>query len=167
MTGFLVVTGGPGSGLRVELDGELVVGREAEGLTIDDPELSRRHAVLRTIDGVVEIEDLGSRNGTLVNGLRIEAPTRVGNDDAITVGRTTLTVELPRAAATIASPLPAPTAAPAGPIAPSEPFGTYLAPAGSSRTRLGVASRQLLPILLSWAAVAGTAVALTLYLALR
>jgi hypothetical protein len=166
MTGFLLVTGGPGSGLRVELDGELVVGREAEGLTIDDPELSRRHAVLRTTDGVVVIEDLGSRNGTLVNGVRIEAPTPVGNDDAIMVGQTTLVLELPRAAATIASPLPA-AAAPAVPLAPSEPFGTYLAPAGSSRTRLGIASRQLLPIVLSWAAVASTAVALTLYFGLR
>jgi predicted component of type VI protein secretion system len=161
VTVFLVVTGGPGTGMRVQLDGELVVGREAEGLTIDDPELSRRHAVLRTTDGIVEIEDLGSRNGTLVNGRRIDTPTRVGNGDAITVGRTALAVDLPRSAATAASEVPA------GPIVPSEPFGTYLAPAAPTRTHLGVASRQLLPILLSWTAVAGTAVALTLYFALR
>jgi hypothetical protein len=51
---------------------EIVVGRAAEcDVTLDDPCVSRRHCVLRPVGearGVVEIEDLGSSNGTKVNG---------------------------------------------------------------------------------------------------
>ena len=61
----LVVTEGPLAGQRVELDGELVIGREDAGLTIEDEELSRKHAVVRLVDGVVEIEDLGRATARL------------------------------------------------------------------------------------------------------
>ena len=59
---------------------------------------------------------------------------------------------------------PQAAAAPAASGVPSEPFGTYAAPEGMGRRR-GIASRQLLPMLASWAAVAGTAVALAIYFA--
>ncbi|MFC5664534.1 FHA domain-containing protein [Kitasatospora misakiensis] len=41
-------------------------------------QLSRHHARLRWIDGALYVEDLGSTNGTFVDGRRIEAPTRIG-----------------------------------------------------------------------------------------
>jgi predicted component of type VI protein secretion system len=166
----LVVTEGPLAGRRIDLDGELVIGREDAELTIDDEELSRRHAVLRTAAEGVEIEDLGSRNGTFVNGQRIAAVTRLNGGDSLKLGRSVFAIELSRAAATVASPVqapatvaaPAPAAAPGG--VPSEPFGALAAPA-VRRPRRGIASRQLLPMLLSWAAVVATAAALVVYFA--
>jgi pSer/pThr/pTyr-binding forkhead associated (FHA) protein len=163
----LVITEGPLAGRRVDLDGELVVGREDAGLTIDDEELSRRHAILRALPEGVEIEDLGSRNGTFVNGRRIDAATRLGGGDSLKLGRSVIAIELSRAAATVASPVqvPAPVGSPTPPAGvPSEPFGA-LAAQSVRRPRRGVASRQLLPMLLSWAAVVATAAALVIYFA--
>jgi hypothetical protein len=53
---------------------ELTIGREGADLTLaDDDEVSRDHAALRALpDGGVEVRDLGSRNGTFVDGTRIE-----------------------------------------------------------------------------------------------
>jgi predicted component of type VI protein secretion system len=172
MTATILVKEGPVAGQRVELDRELAIGRDTDGLVIDDPELSRRHAVIRLVDGEIEVEDLQSLNGTFVNGRRIEAATRVGGGDTIKIGRTVLEVEAARAAATIASAVPPSPAAPSplrgrganvGDV-PAEPFGTFAAPA-ARRGRGRIASRQLLPMLISWAVVAGTAVALAVYFA--
>lgn len=51
--------------------------------------ISRRHATLRVTDGVVEILDLGSSNGTFVNGQRLNAyePYTLSNGDEIGLGR--------------------------------------------------------------------------------
>ena len=91
----LVVTQGPAAGREVEVAAEIVIGREAATLTIDDSELSRRHAVVRPVDGGAEIEDLGSTNGTFVNGRKIDAPTRIGGGDTVTLGRTELKLVAP------------------------------------------------------------------------
>lgn len=171
MTPALVVKEGPLAGRRIEVDSELVVGREDAGLTIEDEEISRRHATIRLRDGSLEIEDLGSTNGTHVNGSRISEPTRLSGGDSVKLGKTVLEVEAARAAATVASPVqaapPAHAPAPApggGRSAPLEPFGAYAAPAAGKRSR-GIASRQLGPQLVSFAVVAATAVALVLYFA--
>jgi predicted component of type VI protein secretion system len=179
MTPTLVFQEGPLAGRRIELQSELIVGREDASLTIEDPEISRRHAAIRPVDGGFEIEDLGSRNGTHVNGSRIERPTRLGGGDSIKLGQSVIAFEAARAAATVASPVQAtppaaaaPSAPPAPPApassppraAPSEPFGTYATPS-SSRKRRGIASRQLGPQLLTFAAVIATAVAVALYFA--
>lgn len=174
MNPTLVFAEGPLSGRREELQRELVIGREDAGLTIDDPELSRQHAAVRPVDGGLEIEDLGSRNGTYVNGSRIERATRLAGGDTIKLGQSVVRVEAARAAATVTSPVPLspPAATPAhaaaapGPsgAAPREPFGTYATPA-ARRRRGSVASRQLGPQLACFAAVAATAVALIIYFA--
>jgi predicted component of type VI protein secretion system len=173
MTPALVFTEGPLSGRRVEVEGELVLGREDAGLTIEDEEISRRHAIVRPGDGGLEIEDLGSTNGTYVNGSRIEGPTRLGGGDTVKLGRSMLEVEAPRAAATVAAAVPTPPAAPTPPAptpapagarsAPAAAFGAYAVPA--VKRRRGIASRQLGPQLLSFAIVAATAAALVLYFA--
>ncbi len=161
MTAVLVVMQGPLAGRRIDLEGELVIGREGATLTIDDSELSRRHAAVRVISGGYEVEDLSSLNGTYVNGRRIDGKTRLVGGDAIKLGQTVLELEAARAPATVASATPlAPAAAPA----PSEPFGTYAVPITKGRRR-GIASRQLGPMLASWAVVAGTAAALAIYFA--
>jgi len=170
MTAVLIFTQGPRSGQRLELENELVIGREGAAVTIEDSELSRRHAAVRPVDGGVEIEDLGSLNGTFVNGQRIEAPTRLAGGDSVKIGQSILELEAAGAPATVMSaaqapaPPAQPAAAPASSGVPTEPFSTYAVPEGMGRRR-GIASRQLLPMLLSWGAVVGTAVALAIYFA--
>lgn len=175
MTPALVFKEGPLAGRRVEVETELVVGREDAGLTIEDEQISRRHAVIRPGDGGVEIEDLGSTNGTYVNGVRIEAATRLAGGDTVKLGQSVIHFESVRGAATVVSAAPAaavpPAAAPPAVTASASPrsapavaFGAYVAPTAGKRRR-GIASRQLGPQLVSFAVVAATAVALVLYFA--
>jgi pSer/pThr/pTyr-binding forkhead associated (FHA) protein len=94
----LLVEEGNASGKRIPVEEELIVGRAEQGVgRLDgDPELSRRHASFSLFDpGRVLVEDLGSTNGTFVNGHRIHAPTIVTPGDEIRVGSTTLDVEPP------------------------------------------------------------------------
>ena len=58
-----------------------------------DPQVSRRHARALLLDGSPVIADLGSQNGTSVNGIQIHEPAQVDVDAVITLGRTQLTVE--------------------------------------------------------------------------
>jgi DNA-binding NtrC family response regulator/pSer/pThr/pTyr-binding forkhead associated (FHA) protein len=89
---FLVVYLGQGDDQRtrvVELpDGvEVTVGR-TRGATIwvDDEKVSRLHSRIQRRKAEIVVEDLGSRNGTRVNGTRIEAPSRVVSGDEIGIG---------------------------------------------------------------------------------
>jgi beta-barrel assembly-enhancing protease len=67
---------------------ELFIGREpANNIVYSDNTVSRRHAVLRCLDGdQFELEDLGSTNGTIVNGKLIESPVLVSFRDEIQFG---------------------------------------------------------------------------------
>jgi len=101
----VVVKTGPEAGRRVELGNEVVIGRQDADLVLEDPEVSRRHAVLRRSGESVVIEDLDSTNGTFVEGERIRKPITVGPGDQVRVGRTTLEIEPDwRAAETVVSP---------------------------------------------------------------
>jgi hypothetical protein len=98
-TARLEVVAGRAIGMSVMLDDELLIGRHAEGAgrLADDDEISRSHARI-SLDrsGFCAIEDLGSTNGTFVNGLRITGPQTLSVGDTIEVGGTTLVVrELP------------------------------------------------------------------------
>ncbi|MGB2952781.1 MAG: FHA domain-containing protein, partial [Gaiellaceae bacterium] len=64
--------------------------------TLDDAEVSRRHALARPVDGSVELADAGSANGTFVNGQRIDRPRRLVDGDLIRLGRTSLQFEVSR-----------------------------------------------------------------------
>lgn len=89
----LLVTGGAAEGLRLAVRDELVIGRRVsgEGKLGDDPELSRRHArIARNAHGELTIEDLGSANGTFVNGERVRGPRLLKLGDKIRMGSTTL-----------------------------------------------------------------------------
>lgn len=69
--------------------GTTVVGRGHEcSLFFDDPMLSREHAEIRVGDDRVTIRDLGSRNGTYVNGARIDDEIELHHGDRIRVGLT-------------------------------------------------------------------------------
>jgi pSer/pThr/pTyr-binding forkhead associated (FHA) protein len=76
-------------GSRVELTSSpIVIGRssDADLSFADDTYLSSRHARVWSIDGVAMIEDLGSTNGTQVNGRRIESATAVVPGDRVQMG---------------------------------------------------------------------------------
>jgi hypothetical protein len=71
----------------------IVIGRSSEcDLTIDDANVSRRHAEVRRIGDGYSLVDLGSTNGTEVNGQRIQE-TALMNGDVIAVGTTRITFE--------------------------------------------------------------------------
>jgi len=66
----LLVLSGPLKDSTIPLsEEEITIGREASnGLAITDPSVSRKHCLVRMQDGKFQVRDLGSRNGTLVNG---------------------------------------------------------------------------------------------------
>lgn len=66
------------------------IGRmEGNNICLEDPEISRRHARVVLQDGRCVLYDLGSRNGTCVNGLRVQGRV-LKHGDVIRVGQTTL-----------------------------------------------------------------------------
>jgi DNA-binding winged helix-turn-helix (wHTH) protein len=68
--------------------GETVIGRAADAdVVIESPKVSRRHARVVVDGGRAVIEDLGSTNGTSVNGSRIEGPRELLHGDEILIGR--------------------------------------------------------------------------------
>jgi pSer/pThr/pTyr-binding forkhead associated (FHA) protein len=81
--------------MSILVDDELLIGRHADGAgrLAEDEEISRSHARL-SLDrsGFCAIEDLGSTNGTYVNGLRIKGPQTLSEGDTVEVGGTTLVV---------------------------------------------------------------------------
>ena len=98
----LVVTAGSSAGRRLTLGDELILGREGsgDGELSDDRELSRRHArVARDADGRLTIEDLGSANGTFVNGDRVHGRQLLELGDTVRIGSTTLELVEARAGA--------------------------------------------------------------------
>jgi hypothetical protein len=91
----LSVTVGEAAGESVVLNGELVIGRSTPELAslARDTEISRVHArVWRDADGMLMVEDLGSRNGTFLNGARIADPQPIEPGDELRTGRTTMEV---------------------------------------------------------------------------
>ncbi|MEM7584980.1 MAG: FHA domain-containing protein, partial [Acidobacteriota bacterium] len=68
-------------------EGESTVGRSrACHIAIDDPSVSRRHVVLKADSGRILLQDLGSSNGTFVNGAKIEHSAELHHGDALGLG---------------------------------------------------------------------------------
>jgi DNA-binding winged helix-turn-helix (wHTH) protein len=73
------------------LDGVNVIGRAVDAaIPIDAPGVSRHHASIVVADGEATMEDLGSKNGTHVNGSRMAAPRRLSDGDEIRLGTVVL-----------------------------------------------------------------------------
>ncbi len=82
-----VVQGRPSGKTLVFPDGVYYIGRGAECHIRPNSEwVSRQHCVLRVAGHVVTIRDLGSRNGTLVNGILLEREQKLEDGDEIQVG---------------------------------------------------------------------------------
>jgi hypothetical protein len=90
----LKVISGPAAGTSLGVDKEIVIGREGADLTISDPQISRRHTLVRPVDEGIEVEDLGSLNGTFVNGERVSAPVTLTAPGKIKIGDSEIDVEL-------------------------------------------------------------------------
>jgi hypothetical protein len=111
---LLVVERGPLPTTQIPLQSEqLTIGRSAgNDLILADPEVSRRHIrVVRRADGFA-VEDIGSTNGTFVNGQRISHLTLLQDGDAIDLGDTVRLrfVSLAEPTPVIAAPEPEDTA---------------------------------------------------------
>lgn len=92
----LVVQTGKNQGMEISLppDRELVIGRdEASFLRMGASDVSRQHCVLKVTERGVLVKDLGSQNGTLVNGLNIVKATLMRPGDRLRVGHTEFLVE--------------------------------------------------------------------------
>ena len=102
----LQLTSGPAEGQELELEQELIIGRENADLVLADEEMSRRHVALRPVDQGVEVEDLGSLNGTFVDGQRISEPVTIAIRGSIKVGTSVIKVDvsLPQATKAVATP---------------------------------------------------------------
>lgn len=73
--------------------GDFFIGRSSAcHLAVDDTLVSRRHAVFHVTDDGVTVEDLGSRNGVMVNGHPVEGSEQVEHLDRITIGSQDLIV---------------------------------------------------------------------------
>jgi S1-C subfamily serine protease len=121
----LTITSGAGAGKTVQVEGtEFTIGREAGvDLVLADGKASRRHAALRVLpDGRATLYDLGSSNGTFVNGQRIQSVLLQGGEQ-IQIGDTVLLAdrdEQPTARGQQAVPAVA-AVAPQQPAAPPQP----------------------------------------------
>lgn len=83
-----VMRSGPTPGVTFPLDGDqLTIGRDSSnGVAINDAEVSRKHSRLSFQGGKYVIEDLGSTNGTFVNGQRLAGPVVLKAGDVVSLG---------------------------------------------------------------------------------
>ena len=75
-----------------------VIGRNTEAdMQVPDSQVSRRHCELYEYEGKLAVRDVGSVNGTMVNGHKIEQDTYLSTGDTLGVGRVTFRVEVAEA----------------------------------------------------------------------
>src|SRR3954469_18983550 len=111
----LVVVQGKPEGKVIPLAGPVFkIGRgDTCHLRPQSEQVSREHAEFQVVNGIVTVRDLGSRNGTLVNGKALAKPTTLKDRDLVQVGPLTFAVSIQDA--------PVPKAARARPAKPASP----------------------------------------------
>ena len=93
-------TGEPPVGAAFRLDAVTRIGRDVNNtVVVDDPYASAEHAVLSFRGRAWYLEDLGSTNGTFVDGAPVDQVVPIGFGDEITVGETRFRLDRGRAAA--------------------------------------------------------------------
>ena len=150
-----VMRSGPTPGVTFPLEGDqLIIGRDASNsITINDAEISRKHSRLSFQGGKYVLEDLGSTNGTFVNGQRLAGPVVLKPGDVVSLGEqivlmydainidTGATIATSRKSARVepppaysAQPQPAPVQQPAAPV--YTPAPAYSGPPAVKKTNM-------------------------------
>src|SRR5829696_7314242 len=89
---LIAIVGGPEDGRIAECDEQpIVLGRHGT-LQLADRKVSKRHATLRCDGDEWYIDDLGSTNGTYVNGDRVQRSRRVSEGDKVELGSTVMVI---------------------------------------------------------------------------
>src|SRR3982751_3619345 len=123
----LVVRRGPQPNQVYDLNKDIItIGRDiTNDITINDPEVSRHHLRFTRGAGGFTLEDLGSTNGTFVNGQRLTGAKPLNNGDMLGLGETvTLGYEMARGASpagqggAVVSTVPSPAQQPYSPYSP-------------------------------------------------
>ena len=99
--GRLVVVASPAGepevGTSLALDAIATIGRDVNNaIVVDDQFASAQHAVLTFRGRTWYVEDLGSTNGTFVNGVRVEGVSPLGYGDELQLGQVRMRLERPR-----------------------------------------------------------------------
>lgn len=120
----MIVRTGPNPGMVFDLTKEVImIGRDVTNdVVVGDAEVSRQHSRMTRTPGGYVLEDLGSTNGTFVNGERLMAPRVLNPGDLVGLGETvTMTFDAvaPEAAATVARPAAAPAPEPVQAVQPA------------------------------------------------
>jgi class 3 adenylate cyclase len=84
--------------LYLSVRGPIVIGRECDGLLLADPQVSRRHLTLDVADGRVIVTDLGSTNGSTLDGRRLAMPVALAPGSVVRCGETTIMLDAPNEA---------------------------------------------------------------------
>jgi len=86
--GMVVITSGPAAGSRYAISGQVtMLGRHPDSTVfLDDVTVSRRHAEIRADAGRYVISDVGSLNGTYVNGSRVDS-VELAEGDQVQIGK--------------------------------------------------------------------------------
>src|SRR4030095_2604521 len=122
----LIMRAGPTPGAAFTLEGDqLTIGRDSVNeIVINDAEISRRHARLTYQGGKYILEDLGSTNGTFVNGQRLAGPRVLKSGEVVSFGeQIVLVFEATTfdAGATVVSPRAAAVPSASRPVMPPPP----------------------------------------------
>ncbi len=147
----LIVRTGPNPGMVFDLTKDVtMLGRDVTNdIVLGDAEISRQHSRISRTPGGMVLEDLGSTNGTFVNGDRLVSPRVLMSSDLVGLGENvTLTFEstAPEAAATVmgpvargapARPVPPPAAPQPRQAAPATPPAAQYPPAAEPPARAG------------------------------
>lgn len=128
---MLSIASGLQKGQRMPLAERLTIGRSAENdLNLADKQISRKHAVIERLGQGYQLRDLGSANGTFINGSQISQPVRLQPGDLLTIGETQILLSGPAGFAAVALPeAPRPVQAAAAVVKLCPKCGAQLKPA--------------------------------------
>lgn len=83
-----------GGEFPLKMDRQVIIGRSNDlDMVLVEDMVSRKHAKITVSGGKITIEDLGSTNGTFVNGIRLARERRLAPGDVVRVGETDLRFE--------------------------------------------------------------------------
>ena len=92
---------GPKRGVRLEIEKPATLGRSSDAeLQLIDGKVSRLHCRFTVSDGRLQVEDLGSHNGTYLRGERVTKPVPLRDGDEIHLGSVIVTLRIGQAGET-------------------------------------------------------------------